>query len=98
MQDLRFTIGAIRYRIRPDMALLLQIEEELGALPQLARRFRGTGWCFADLVSLCHMLLHHAGRPMDYMILGNLLIETGIAASHRMVLHFFDALHLPPVE
>lgn len=98
MPDVCFKIGAVRYRIRPDMPLLLQIEEELGALPQLVQGFRSAAWSLADLVSLYHILLHHAGHPMDYMTLGNLLIDTGFAASHSMVLQFFDALHLPRVE
>lgn len=98
MQDMRFKIGAVTYRLRPDMPLLLQIEDELGALPQLAARFRGRDWSFADLVSLHHMLLQHAGRPMDYMALGNLLLGMGMTACHATVLRFFDLLCLPPAE
>jgi len=95
MQALRFTLGGVQYAIRPDACLLLQIEDELGALPALATGFRTGRWHFADLVSLLHMMLQHGGRTLDYHVLGNLVLQAGVAECHRAVLRFFDLLHLP---
>ena len=95
MAPLRIRIGGVQYAVQPDMALLLQIEQELGALPQLARSFRKGDWQIADLVSLLHMILHHSGKTLDYIALGNLLLQSGLCDAHRMVLAFFDFLNLP---
>lgn len=95
MQSLQLTLGSVHYTVKPDMRLLLQIEQELGALPQLAERFLRQHWHFADLVSLLHMLLQHSGKTLDYMTLGNLVLQAGVAESHRAVLRFFDLLCLP---
>jgi len=95
MAALRLTLGGVHYAVRPDARLLLQIEDELGALPALAADFRAGLWRFADLVSLLHMLLQHAGKTLDYHALGNLVLQTGVAECHRAVLRFFDLLHLP---
>ncbi len=95
MQSLRLTLGSVHYTVKPDMRLLLQIEQELGALPQLADSFHRQRWHFADLVSLLHMLLQHSGKTLDYMMLGNLVLQSGVPNSHRAVLRFFDLLGLP---
>lgn len=95
MAALRIRIGGVQYAVRPDMPLLLQIEQELGALPQLAQVFRGGTWHVADLVSLLHMILQHSGKTLDYLTLGNLLLQSGLCEAHRMVLAFFDFLNLP---
>ena len=95
MALLRIRIGGVQYTVKPDMPLLLQIEQELGGLPQLARLFRSHHWHVADLVSLLHMILQHSGKTLDYMMLGNLLLQSGLGDAHRMALAFFDFLNLP---
>lgn len=95
MPSMRLTLGSVQYTVTPDMRLLLQIEQELGALPQLAAGFHRQRWHFADLISLLHMLLQHSGKTLDYMTLGNLVLQAGVAESHRAVLCFFDLLNLP---
>lgn len=95
MSTLHIRIGQMRYAVKPDMHLLLQIEQELGALPQLALAFRTGRWHVGDLVSLLHMILQHSGKTLDYLTLGNLVLSAGIAEAHRMVIAFFDFLSLP---
>lgn len=95
MQSLRLTLDGVHYTVRPDMRLLLQIEDELGALPALAEAFRARCWYFTDMISLLHMLLQHSGKTLDYHALGNLVLQTGVAECHRTVLRFFEILHLP---
>lgn len=95
MNMLRIRIGGVQHAVRPDMSLLLQIEQELGALPALAQTFRGQGWHVADLVSLLHIILQHSGKTPDYLVLGNLVLQNGLDEAHRMALAFFDFLRLP---
>lgn len=95
MQSLRLKLGAVHYTVRPDTRLVLQIEQELGALPLLAENFHTARWHFSELVSLLHMLLQHSGKTLDYMTLGDLVLQNGITECHRTALRFFTLLNLP---
>jgi hypothetical protein len=75
---LRF--GGRDYRIAPDMALVADIEGELGGVENLLFRLTNGFWKVSDLVTLIHMMLQAAGRTVDYAELGDLMLKEGLPA------------------
>lgn len=66
------------YKIEPDIALVCDIEEEMGPVPLLQQKFSGPHWSVAELVSLVQMMLHAQGRTVDYRILGDRMLQEGL--------------------
>ncbi len=66
------------YKVAPDMRLVADIESELGGVDNLLFRFNNGFWKVSDLVSLVHMMLQAAGKTVDYMDLGDKMIEDGL--------------------
>lgn len=66
------------YVIRPDFRFVREIEEELGSLPALQEKFSRKDWRVSDLVTLAHMMLQAAGRTVDYVFLGDLMLKEGL--------------------
>ncbi len=66
------------YKVAPDMRLVADIESELGGVDNLLFRFNNGFWKVSDLVSLVHMMLNAAGKTVDYMDLGDKMIEEGL--------------------
>lgn len=74
--SLRFKKNA--YDITPDFALVREVERELGSITALDARFSGLDWNVADLVTLTQMMLQSAGETVDYVTLGNAMINRGL--------------------
>lgn len=68
------------YKVTPDMALVADIEGELGGVENLLFRFENGFWKVADLVTLVHMMLQAAGRTVDYIELGDRMLKDGLPA------------------
>ena len=66
------------YQIEPKFELISEIEDELGSAPELLNRLLGDKWKVSELVTVVHILLHYAGRNIDYIDLGNQIIAEGI--------------------
>lgn len=66
------------YKVKPDMRLVADIESELGGIDNLLFRFSNGFWKVTDLVSIVHMMLAASGKTMDYMALGNQMLEDGL--------------------
>jgi hypothetical protein len=64
--------------IKPDFSLVREIENELGSISALRENFLCNGWLVSDLVTLVQMLLQAAGRPVDYLLLGNAMLNEGL--------------------
>jgi len=66
------------YTIRPDFALVREIEHELGSVATLQGCFSDMSWEISDLVTLTHMMLQAAGETVDYLALGNAMLREGL--------------------
>src|ERR1700729_1769859 len=64
--------------VTPDFTLVREIENELGSISALREHFLRTGWLVSDLVALVQMLLQAAGKPVDYLLLGNAMLREGL--------------------
>ena len=78
------------FTIRPDFSLVREIENELGSISALRENFLCNGWLVADLVALVQMLLQAAGRPVDYILLGNVMLREGLMHYLAAVQIFLD--------
>ena len=67
------------FNLTPDMRLVIEIEQELGALAMLRQKFSACVWKVTDLVTLTQMMLQAAGTTVDYMELGNDMLKAGLA-------------------
>lgn len=67
------------FSVAPDFTLVREIENELGSISTLQESFSRTGWLVSDLVVLMQMLLHAAGKTVDYIMLGNAMLREGLA-------------------
>lgn len=67
------------YTVRVDMPLVCEIEQEIGSLENLRFRLQNGFWKVTDIVTLMHILLASCGRTVDYMELGNKMLQEGIA-------------------
>jgi hypothetical protein len=78
------------YALRPDFSLIREIEQELDGLPALREKFTGAGWTISELVTLTQILLQAAGETVDYLHLGNQMLQEGLGrhlSSVRTFLH-----------
>lgn len=66
------------YRVTPCMALVSDIEGELGGVENLLFRFTHGFWKVSDLVTLVHMMLQEAGLTVDYAELGERMLKEGL--------------------
>ncbi|TAL39645.1 MAG: hypothetical protein EPN97_02150 [Alphaproteobacteria bacterium] len=66
------------FALTPDMRLVIEIEQELGALAMLRQKFSACVWKVTDLVTLTQMMLQAAGTTVDYMELGNEMLKMGL--------------------
>ena len=68
------------YTVQPDMALVSEIESELGGIPALVAKLSSSDWSIGELVTLVQICLQAAGRSADYRALGNRMIADGLDA------------------
>ena len=87
-RHIRLEIGKTQFLIRPKMALICQIEDEICGLPQLLQKLRGGDWTLCDLVTLLHIMLAEEGVSYDYYDLGNHILAAGSAVYHEKVTDF----------
>lgn len=80
------------YKVTPGIALVAEIEAEMGPVPLLQEKFPGDGWSVTDLVALVQMMLNAQGRTVDYRDLGDRMIEGGLEAYRRTAQKFFAAV------
>jgi len=73
-----------------DIRLVLEMEAELGPLPQLAEKFKTGGWAVAELVTVMQMLLQDDEDTVDFMSLGNRMLVQGLGIYVARVNTFFD--------
>lgn len=64
--------------VQPDLELFLEIEQELGSLPDLQRRFADGRWTAGEAITLLHMTLARGGRETDWRELGKTVMENGL--------------------
>jgi hypothetical protein len=64
--------------VQPDFPLVREIEQELGSLAALQKRFSDMSWEISELVTLTHMMLASAGETVDYLHLGNTMLKEGL--------------------
>lgn len=89
-KHIRIEIGKTGFLVRPKMALVCQIEDEIGGLPLVLANFRGRGWKLGDLVALVHMMLAEEGTSYDYHELGNHILSAGTGYYHGKVTEFLE--------
>jgi len=65
--------------VKPDFSLVREIENELGSISALRENFSRNGWLVSDLVALVQMFLQAAGRPVDFILLGNAMLREGLS-------------------
>lgn len=85
------------YRIKPDIQLVCEIEDELGGIPRLLEDFSSNAWRLSDLVTLVHMMLASAGKQTDYVALGNKILEEGAEKYLQAALRLLQDITQPPV-
>lgn len=88
MTPFNFRHGGKLYRLSPTARLACAIEDELGALPLLAARFKGGAWRLTELTTLMQMFLQACGESADFYALGDDILTAGLAASLSTVRRF----------
>jgi hypothetical protein len=63
----------------PGIALVSEIEQELGGIADLAARLGSGQWRAGELVTLTHILLQAAGNAADWLKLGDGMVAEGLA-------------------
>ncbi|MDP2204762.1 MAG: GTA-gp10 family protein [Alphaproteobacteria bacterium] len=76
------------YRLAPDARLVCAIEDELGALPALAARFKTGAWRMTELLTMMQMFLQSCGQSADFYVLGDEILQSGLAAPLAAVRRF----------
>lgn len=66
------------FAVAPAFALVREIEDELGSIAALRDNFSHGGWQVTDLVTLVQMMLQSAGKTVDYVSLGNIMLHEGL--------------------
>lgn len=80
MTPFNFRRAGKLYRVTPDARLVCAIEDELGALPVLAARFKSGAWRMTELVTMMQMFLQACGESVDFYALGDEMLASGLAA------------------
>jgi len=89
-----FRCGGKLYRLDITARLVCNIEDELGPLSDLARRFHGGRWRMGDVITLMHMFLQACGESIDFYDLGDALLREGFAQPLATVQRFMTAAGL----
>ena len=79
------------YNIEPSFKIICEIEDELGAIPQLADKFLRDKWAITELVTLIHIILNAMGKNIDYIELGNKILNDGLDAYLKFATQFLHA-------
>jgi hypothetical protein len=92
MTTVSFSYRNQNFAVTPDMRLVIEIEQELGALAMLRQKFSACVWKVTDLVTLTQMMLSAAGTTVDYMELGNDMLRVGLAPFLRAVREMLEVV------
>ncbi len=87
---INLNIGSGKNIIKPSLSLICQIEDEVGAIPELLDRFKNGKWKISEVITLIHMMLAEAGNSYDYQELGNKLLKDGINIYQAQMIVFLE--------
>ncbi|MCC7035944.1 MAG: gene transfer agent family protein [Alphaproteobacteria bacterium] len=90
MNGIELTYAERCFVVHPDMRLVAEIEEELGGMPALKQKFATGRWTVTELVALVQMFLQQAGRPVDFIELGDRMLKDGLLRYVRTVQNFLQ--------
>ncbi len=79
------------YRLSPDARFVCAVEDELGALPVLARRFGSGEWRVSEVMTLMQMFLQQCGETVDFFALGDVILHDGLDAPLSVIGRFLSA-------
>lgn len=85
-----FRLRGKLYRLAADARFICAVEDELGALPLLARRFGMGEWRVSEVVTLMQMFLQQCGETMDFFALGDVILEEGLEAALSAIRRFLS--------
>lgn len=88
LRPVALPLGDDIFWVRPDLDLILEIEDELGSLPDLQRRFAEGRWTAGEAITLLHMLLARAGKNTDWRELGQAVLISGLDGYRPLLLDF----------
>lgn len=80
------------YRLQLSARFVCAVEDEMGALGTLARRFAKGDWRISEIITLMQMFLQQSGDCVDYYTLGDALLAEGFSAPLSTVQRFFACL------
>jgi len=80
------------YKVEPKFEMVCEIEDELGSLIELNNKFSRDSWSVCELVTIVHIVLQYCGRSVDYMELGNKILEDGIGTYLAFANKFLNSL------
>lgn len=80
------------YRLQLSARFVCAVEDEMGALGTLARRFAKGDWRISEIITLMQMFLQQSGECVDYYTLGDALLAEGFSAPLSTVQRFFACL------
>lgn len=86
LQPVALPFGGDTFYVLPDLDLMLEIEDELGSLPRLYRKFQGHDWQASEAITIIQIMLARAGHAIDWKELGQKLLAQGIEHSKKPVL------------
>ncbi len=92
MSNISLTYAERCFVIHPDMRLVAEIEGELGGVPALKQKFDTANWTVTELVALVQMLLQQAGKPVDFIELGDRMLVDGLVPYLKSVREFLKGM------
>lgn len=84
------------HHVRPRLTTLLEIEDEIGSLPDFAARLHSGDWRLSEVVTTAHILLSAAGCEADYTALGDEMLHRGIETYRRVIAGVLGVLTMTP--
>lgn len=87
LQPVALLYGGKTFYVMPDLDFILEIEDELGSLPDLYCRFRGNDWRAAEAITIVQMMLARAGKNVDWKELGQKILSEGVMRYKNSVLN-----------
>lgn len=86
MHTFTLPIDKAAFEISPDMKLIIELEDELGSLPDFYARLLNNRWKLCELVSFYHIALSQHHATPDYLQLGDRLLSSDIHTYQQQAL------------
>jgi len=80
------------YKIEPDFKTICEIEDELGSLENLLKKILEHSLKISELVIIVHILLQSKGEVVDYLILGNAMLNDGLENYLSVIKEFLNII------